>query len=666
MTTDTLAAPTRRSRKPRAAKPASASAHLTPGDDARGIPAGDSPGVSPGANSETGLGRSPDEIYADLDKAAERLEKCASNFDTERKRAINAEMEKLNRELELSLVKRMPVSPAIGVKFQEMDIPVQDIQITGNHRDADDEAETLRLARTITTYGLQQRIGVREIPGRGFELIFGARRTAAFKANKAEAIPAKVYPSTLTAAQVEIIRTIENFGRKDLTHVERTLAVARTLDAIEKTIQESDVVSSELTRAIDAVGGRHEYVAQQLGYPVRWVKDHAYVSQLGGKARELLAAHRIGIEHARELAKLGDKEVADDLADSAAKNEDGTGGESVAQLRQWVVGHMRSLKIVPWRLEVAFGKGVKDCTGHACITCPFNSKTNPDLFGGSIADEPQAGTCTNEGCFQAKQGIAEKALGKFVEKVGAKLKGKKDDERAISQTTFGNIVPPEVKPATAFRKANSVLNPKAPAAPKERSGAGYNYQETPKQKAERSHGEAMRKWHSACVDKIFEKARGVPGAMLAMNFTELFGIWDWGDAQPALIKKAAEWLEILFTDGSLENFAVIENLMKTAGFERDIDFPVKLIPWFLTKWKIAVDPAPQLKDFLPKEEKPKAKQQLTPGESPGAKSSGIKSSGKGGKKKSAKRSRNAPPIEEGEIVDGGDLADLDDDFEDGE
>jgi hypothetical protein len=46
-------------------------------------------------------------------------------------------------------------------------------------------------------------------------------------------IPAKVYPHTLTPADVEIIRTVENFGRKDLTPVEKAIAVARTIEAVE-------------------------------------------------------------------------------------------------------------------------------------------------------------------------------------------------------------------------------------------------------------------------------------------------------------------------------------------------------------------------------------------------------------------------------------------------
>jgi hypothetical protein len=58
-------------------------------------------------------------------------------------------------------------------------------------------------------------------------------------------------------------------------------------------------------------GGVEAFVGLMMGYPASWVKDHAYVAKLGGKARQLLAERRISLEIARELAKLGDKERAD-------------------------------------------------------------------------------------------------------------------------------------------------------------------------------------------------------------------------------------------------------------------------------------------------------------------------------------------------------------------
>ena len=115
---------------------------------------------------------------------------------------------------------------------------------------------------------------------------------------------------------------------------------------------------------------------------------------------------------------------------------------------------MRSLKIVPWRLDVAFGKGKAGCTGYACTTCPFNSKSDPDLFGGSIADEPDAGICTNESCFRAKQEICEKDLEKFVDKAAKEVKR---EDVPVTETSLSHLVPPHVKPSTAVRKACDAL-----------------------------------------------------------------------------------------------------------------------------------------------------------------------------------------------------------------
>src|SRR5262249_204657 len=148
-------------------------------------------------------------------------------------------------------------------------------------------------------------------------------------------------------------------GKKDLTHVERAIAVARTIDAIEKTLEplyreakERNLIvfdpaherltpaaavlkelttfplveqlvhrnpdlatAAKLAEEIERGGSLEGYVGIQLGFPARWVKDNAYVSKLGGEARKLLAAGRLDVGHARELAKLGDKEAADRIAE---------------------------------------------------------------------------------------------------------------------------------------------------------------------------------------------------------------------------------------------------------------------------------------------------------------------------------------------------------------
>jgi hypothetical protein len=274
------------------------------------------------------------------------------------------------------------------------------------------------------TLGLQQRVGLRDAGDGTFELIWGSRRLAATKRN-GEEIPAKVYPSDAHGAEVEILRTIENFGRKELTHVERAIAVARTIDAIERTLapltretgtparpsrrrrregaprsravdrpekafkgRPELIDAARLSQAIDAAGGIEAYVGQQLGFPPKWVKDNAYVSKLGGKARELLAAHRIDVGHARELAKLGDPGAGDDIAEDCARDESGLGGATWTYCRQRVVESLRSLKVVPGGSTSRSAPGKPGCTGQACATCKFNSKSGPGPVRRRVADEP--------------------------------------------------------------------------------------------------------------------------------------------------------------------------------------------------------------------------------------------------------------------------------------
>ncbi len=193
-----------------------------------------------------------------------------------------------------------PAPPPAALKFREAEVPLDKVRSTGNHRELDDEVETQRLARTLQTLGLQQRVGVRDAGDGSYELIFGSRRTAAARSIGWEKIPAKVYPAGLTCAEVEILRTIENFGRRDLSPVERAIAVARTIDAINATLEPLEFhhrrlpvagelgpefremagsidvnkafahdpamrEAARLSQAIEAAGGLEAYVGLQLG-----------------------------------------------------------------------------------------------------------------------------------------------------------------------------------------------------------------------------------------------------------------------------------------------------------------------------------------------------------------------------------------------------------------
>ncbi|MDB5294085.1 MAG: putative parB-like partition protein [Phycisphaerales bacterium] len=482
--------------------------------------------------------RTPAAIEAELAKLRDR------NVYGPEAVKVEAKFDALTAELDAARVRELAAPLPVGAtaRFTERDVSVADVVRTGNHREGQDEAALARLARLIEVGGLQQRVGLRDQGDGKFELIFGARRLAAHELLGRETIAAKVYPIEMTPSEVEILRTIENFGRAELTAVERALAIARVIDSVEATfgpmaqkpgfrpelerLGDLDELatrnpelpaSAKLFADVEAAGGLHAYVGLQLGHTPGWVRDHAYVSRLGGESRRLLAAGRLTLAHARELAKLGDPAAADHVGRLVAKRPDGTGGESVDACRRHVDERLRSLKTVPWRLDVVVtGPG---CTGHACATCPFNSKTDPDLFGGSLADEPAAGMCTHPLCFEAHTRLSEAAIGKFVKKV-ATFQAKNPDA-ALTEGTLGGIVADVagfVRPATAVRKAKKELEPEKPAAGKATTGGGRSgTAATSKRDPREDFQRAMREWARKVAPKLEAALGERPGARLLFN-----------------------------------------------------------------------------------------------------------------------------------------------------
>lgn len=420
-------------------------------------------------------------------------------YDREAIAAAEAGLVDLRHQLTVAELTETPLPKRATWQFDEQDVRVEKVVVTGNHRDGDDDVETLQLMRTIDAIGLQQRVGLRATGGGEYELIFGSRRLAAFKRLGRRSIPAKVYPQELTPADVEFLRTIENVNRRGLTPVELAIAVDRNLNAVQQTIAglaEAGETKqlAELQRAIEEAGGPNGYVGQRLGFPAKWVQDHAFVHRLGGTARALLAARRLDVGHARQLAKLGDPAAADYIAGVCSRNAEGQGGQSVDFCRQQVNQQLRSLRIVPWQLGVAFGQGTPGCTGLACDKCPFNSETEPDLFGDAGADFPAGGHCTNETCFKAKQQLTEAAIVETV--AAARERAKGDAAFAPTESYVAHVNADFVKLATATRRVKKELGGETPS-PSDGSAPARQYtpyQESPESKARREHYDAVRAW----------------------------------------------------------------------------------------------------------------------------------------------------------------------------
>lgn len=551
--------------------------------------------------------------------AAEKSKEKLKSWDFEKRREWDAKIAGLQQKLSIAELGAMPLPAApsqAAMKFQELEVSIQAIVITGNHREKNDEAEVVRKQRSMQTLGLIQRIGLKDLGDGRFELIWGSRRLTAAKRIGWDEIPAKIFPSSLTAAEVEILRTIENSQQESLTPVERAISVARCIEAIEETLKwrigppkgnTSDVISANVLHdAIEAAGGLEAYVGQQLGFPAKWVKDNAYVSKLGGEARKLLAAHRIDVGHARELAKLGDPQICDDIADECARDESGFGGRDVDFCRQRVTQCMRSLKIVPWRLDVAFGAGKPGCTGQACATCKFNSKSDPDLFGGALADEPAAGFCTNEACFKAKQDITEKDLAKGVAKAVAKH-GKSDF--VVNDSVMASFVPVHVKLSTAARKAKKEIELEHPkggddgATGQDRKSKSM----TPEEKAKEKFDQAYQKWVRESGEAVELALREDPRKFIAAAVASWVPPFEYAyDMDDKEVEKHPKVIQQLIAcDADALFVAAVGAWKKKEKYRRrlplfDDGSSDALVERLVEGWGLDVKSKPKIEDFLSK------------------------------------------------------------------
>lgn len=568
-------------------------------------------------------------LRAHLNKARAKLGSISSwKHDQVDKQA--AVVRELEQEVELLEVRQAPAAAGIANGYREDGVALEDIVITGNHREVVDPAAVERLAKSLAAHKLQQRIGLRDMGNGKFELIFGSRRVAAARLNGWKSIPAKVYLKDLTPSEVEILRTIENFGRKNLTTVEEAVAVARVRDTVQAdskahTGRHTDKQQQAFAALVESSGGVDAYVAQQLSQTVKWVKDRSYVSQLGGKARQLLQVGRIDVGHARVLAKLGDRDVADRLAENAARNEQMQGGISVQRLETMVQDHLKSLRAVPWRLDVAFGRDKKGCTGHACATCPFNSKSDPDLFGGAIADQPDAGICTHEGCFKAKTEIVEAEMTRFAKKVTPAVK----KAASVTLTVLGTL-PDMLKPASVERRMKKDLAHLLPAEktgdsktatdPRASSRSGDGHSQTAQDKAREQHNQARREWHQKLEDQLEKQMSenqasnlGVRAMLIHLLNQSTWGAGAWqevghDDVIGAEYLKEGEKILKLVERGDAGSLLELVALLGRdkdflAGVVLDHDTVAALAPRIIQSWGGTVPPKPTLDDYMPKDTK---------------------------------------------------------------
>jgi hypothetical protein len=372
-----------------------------------------------------------------------------------------------------------------------------------------DEASLAELSRSIDrTGGVLQPIGVLQ-DGSKRTVIWGSRRFAAVKMTEQKKIACKVYQD-LTQQQVEQLRAIENVQRAEWTLVEESLAVSR---AYENTPIGTQGRTTQKARC--------EAVGLQMGKSEPWVLDRLYISRLTGRARDLVGKGLISLQQAREIATVADPGIQEDIAEMAARAEDGSDGMSYEEVCKHTRARRYQLRTVPWKHDVPFaGK-------PACTSCPHNTANDLSLYSHD-KDEAKAigdtvsGMCMNKGCFEHKRQACEKSIAAGVTNVRTAIKEKKITKDEVTATSIdaAGVMPKFVKESTFVRQAKAAVAPE-PRAPKSGGAAPSAGKAAPKSKkqiAKEKYYEAYVKWGGGVRDAVHGAIGEKPGRVLALVF----------------------------------------------------------------------------------------------------------------------------------------------------
>lgn len=351
-----------------------------------------------------------------------------------------------------------PHKPVLGVNLKGdlRDVPlakVIDPQGASDRVERPGDAERIaQMAASMAEVGQLQPVMLEELADGRFCRVFGRRRIAAARLNKMETIRAVVVPPLGEDVRRTVV-AVENVQRQDLTPPEETLAVAELVGlmagnaAIQlgtpinapgstfhgKVVLRADfgdVDASYMYRNIFLQDHRvrsiaYELVAAMLAKPVTWVRDRAYIGRLSEAAQKLVREGKLPLAHAREIAKVADAAVRDELAKDYAAGGSSSVSDTEAgrlmDLQEQVRRRVFALHTVPWKLDVPFADQ------RACVGCPHNSQAHPGLFehGGLVSTEMHAGmgrfaasadklndagACTLSSCYESKHREARRML----------------------------------------------------------------------------------------------------------------------------------------------------------------------------------------------------------------------------------------------------------------
>lgn len=371
-------------------------------------------------------------------------------------------------------------------------------------------AQIKELAESIRRRGVQQPVkGWWDLTHSKFHLVFGFGRVEASRLAGRGRIPADVLLVQPTDAEVEAMRNDENFKRLELTAAEKALATKNLVDAL------AAENGGNLGKAI-------AQAAEEMVAESKWVKDCLQVIEnLGKPAKDALAAGKLTLEQARELAKVGDPKMQAMYVDDIAHSLEHNSITPATEIQGWVQNEKKSLMLARWSLTVLLPttwSNVKqgDKKIEQCATCHYNTRANAGLFE-TGNEEPEKGSCLRADCFEMRKEKAVKVEVDAVKKVKEQIKAKdlnKADAGGIEVAR--DLTPEGFKPEAvqrALKKELGLGTPAKAAAPKSSGGGGSSSREkplTPAQKLIIAWGKELTAWRSELFKQIVAKVDKEP------------------------------------------------------------------------------------------------------------------------------------------------------------
>lgn len=468
--------------------------------------------------------------------------------------------------------------------IEQFVIPIDQIILGRNDRDDKREKHAIEaLAESMRRNGQLQPVRVapwskgEDGETDSYRLIFGHRRLLAAEQIGLTTIRAEIVDEARSDIQIDADRAAENLDRLDLNPIEESVAVARMIDLAREEIARNTAPPDDQFAQDMAI----ERVAAALGRSQTWVRDRAYLARLSGKARKLVLDDRLPLRHAREIAKLADPAMRNQIAGWAARDENGEGGLDFERVRELVQRNIWSLKSVTWDLGVAFaGK-------PACDQCPSNTANDKDLFEHDTKP-PEDGLCLNQRCHKAKTDACNKAIDSALGRIEKANTSQPEGERLTgSKADIGDRCPKGVKmsrwlasgrrrlgsPSKTGKPATSDDDGPLPASEQKQAASTAKRADEIRQMYRRAESKWLGDERDAWVKAINERPGALPWLLVICEWGPLTR---WGprrgplpESESKMVLKAFEGLLAVDAGESSEYLRLIDLCVSTQHFDAE-------------------------------------------------------------------------------------------------